>query len=51
MENSKDNIELIINGIESELVREYELKDGENKIEIIIKNKILNYEEMFASCI
>ena len=50
VENNKDNIELIINGIKSELVSKYELKEGINKIQIIIKNKINNLEYMFYKC-
>jgi len=50
VENNKNNIELIINGIKSELVKEYELRGGENKIEIKIKNKITNLEYMFYKC-
>ena len=50
VENNKNNIELIINGIKNKLVSEYELKKGENNIRIIIKNKIINLEEMFICC-
>jgi serine/threonine protein kinase len=50
VENNKNNIELKINGIKEELVKEYKLKKGENKIEIIIKNKIINLEYMFYKC-
>jgi len=49
--NNKDKIELIINGEKKELISRYELKRGENKIEIIIKNKIINLEYMFDGCI
>ena len=49
--NNKDRIELIINGEKNELTSKYELKEGENKIEIIIKNKITNLEYMFYNCI
>ena len=42
VENNKNNIELVINGIKSELVEKYELKKGKNNIEILIKNKINN---------
>jgi len=49
--NNKDKIELIINGEKNELISRYELKEGENKIEIIIKNKITNLEYMFYECI
>ena len=50
VENNKNNIDLIINGIKEELVKGYKLKKGENKIEIIIKNKITNLEYMFYNC-
>ena len=43
IENNKNNIELVINGIKSELVKDYKLKKGKNNIEILIKNKIINY--------
>ena len=36
--------------MESELVKEYKLKAGKNNIEIIIKNKITNFKEMFCGC-
>ena len=51
VENNKDKIELIINGEKNELISEYKLKEGENKLEIIIKNKITNLEYMFYNCI
>ena len=51
VENNKDKIELIINGEKNELVSRYKLKEGENKIEIIIKNKITNLEYMFYNCV
>ena len=50
MENNKNNIELVINGIKSELIEEYKLKEGKNIIEMIIKNKILSLEHMFYKC-
>ena len=50
VENNKNNIELIINGKKSELVKQYKLKDGKNNIEIIIKNNIINLEYMFYEC-
>ena len=37
VENNKDNIELIINGIKSELIDVFELEEGNNNIQIIIK--------------
>ena len=51
VENNKNNIQLIINGMKIQLVQKYELKYGENEIEIIIKNKISNFEHMFYDCI
>lgn len=48
--NNKNNISLIINGKESNLVEESFLIKGENKIELIIKNKITNLEYMFYKC-
>ena len=50
VENNKDNIELIINGIKCELSNNYKLEYGENNIQIIIKNKISNLENMFYKC-
>ena len=50
VENNKDNLELIINGEKSELVKEYELIKGINNLEIIINNKINNLEYMFHEC-
>ena len=51
VENNKNNIELRINGMESELVKEYKLKADKNNEEIIIiKNKITNFKEMFYGC-
>ena len=47
VENNKGNIKLIINGIESELIEEYNLKVGVNNIQLIILNKLLNLEYMF----
>jgi len=51
VENNKYKIKLKINGISSKLVKNYELKYGENNIEIIIKNTITNFEQMFYQCI
>ena len=50
VENNEENIELIVNGEEKGLVKEYKLKKGENKIKIIIKNKIKNLEYIFYDC-
>ena len=51
VKNNKNNIELIINDKKSELIDKYNLKVGINNIQIIIKNKIINFEEMFYGCI
>ena len=48
--NNKSKIELVINGIKSELIGKYILKEGENKIQIIIKNKLNDLEDMFRDC-
>ena len=48
--NNKDNIELIINGKKNNIVNEYELKEGENIITLIIKNKLTNLSYMFNKC-
>ena len=51
VKNNKDNIKLIINGRESKLIEEYNLKKGENNIQLIILNKLTNLEGMFqGSC-
>jgi len=50
VENNKNKIEIKINGLKEELVKEYKLNKGENEIEIIIKNKIINLEYMFYNC-
>ena len=50
VENNKNNIEIMINGIKSELIDECKLKKGKNIIEIIIKNRIINMEQMFCIC-
>ena len=47
VENNKNNIELIINNEKKNLIEKYKLKKGENKIQIIIKGKITNLEDMF----
>ena len=38
VENNKNKIELVINGKKNELVNDYELKKGENNIQLIIKH-------------
>ena len=50
VENNKKNIDLEINGKKSILINRYKLKEGNNKIKIIIKNKISNIEYMFCDC-
>ena len=51
VENNKDNIALIINGKESKLISEFNLNEGRNNIQMIIKNKLTNLEGMFSNCI
>jgi len=51
VENNKNNIKLIINGNQSKLINKYNLKDGKNKIQIIIINQLTNLENMFICCI
>ena len=48
--NNKDNIELIINGQANSLIHKCYLKEGDNIITIIIKNKLKNLSRMFTSC-
>ena len=50
VENNNNNIELIINNENKNLIEKYKLKKGENKIQIIIKGKITNLEDMFKGC-
>jgi len=45
--NNKENIILKINDIDSELIGKYNLKEGINNIQIIIKNKLTNLKDMF----
>ena len=52
VKNNKDNIKLKINGIESNLIEKFELKEGDNNIEIIIINNLLtSLEDMFFNAI
>ena len=44
------NIDLIINGERKNLISTYKLKTGENKITLIIKNKLTNLSYMFYEC-
>jgi len=50
VKKNKHNIELIINGIEYNLISKFKLKKGENNIKIITINKITNFEYMFYEC-
>ena len=50
VKNNKSNIDLIINGNKNNLVKDYNLKKGENNVKIILKNKIINLEYMFNDC-
>ncbi len=50
VENNKNNIDLIINGKKTKLIKKYKLLDGDNNITIVIKNKITNLEYMFYDC-
>ena len=50
VENNMNNIELIYDGQKYILFECYKLKKGENKIKLIIKNKITNLEYMFLGC-
>ena len=44
------NIDLIINGERKNLISTYKLKPGENKITLIIKNKLTDLSYMFYEC-
>ena len=48
--HNENDIELIINEQKSKLVKKWKLKEGENKIKMIIKNKLTNFERMFEGC-
>ena len=50
VKRNKDNIEIMIEGKKNCLMDKYKLKKGENRIEMILKNKITNLEEMFYEC-
>ena len=50
VKNNINNISLIINGNKSPLVREYDLKKGENNVKICIKNMLTNLSYMFYFC-
>ena len=49
--NNEKNIELMINVKKCELSYNYNLEEGINNIQIKIKNKITNLENMFKRCI
>ena len=50
VKNNKEKIELVINGIKNKLVKKYKLKRGENNIQIIVKDKLINLKDMFKGC-
>ena len=50
IENNKNNIDLYINRKKHILMNNVELKEGENIITIIIKNKLINLSYMFYMC-
>ena len=50
VENNKDKIDLIINGTKTNLISRYNLKKGENKIQIKLKENLYNLEYMFYEC-
>ena len=50
VENNKNNISLIIDGKQKGLVHNCELKEGENTITLLIKNKLTNLSHMFYMC-
>ena len=47
VKNNTNNIELIINGIESKLIEEYDLEKGNNNIKLIIKKQFTDLSSMF----
>ena len=50
VENNKDDIKLIIDNKQLPLIEKYYLKKGQNKIQMIILNKLTNLENMFLKC-
>jgi len=50
VENNKGNIDLIIGEKRIDLVHKYYFKKGDNKVTIIIKNKLTNLSFMFNEC-
>ena len=50
VKNNEMNIDLIINGEQSNLTNEYILEKGYNNITLIIKNKLIDLSNMFCCC-
>ena len=50
VKENKNNMDLIINGNKVDLIDKYKLKQGQNSIILIIKNKITNLSHMFDGC-
>ena len=50
VKNNENNIELIINGVKSKLIDEYDLEKGINNIKLIIKKDLINLNNMFYNC-
>ena len=48
--NNKNKIEIFINDIKKSTMYKYQLNKGDNKIKILIKNKLTNLENMFSEC-
>ena len=48
--NNKNCMELIINSVKNRLVNKCELKEGDNNIRLLIKNKLINLSYMFFEC-
>ena len=48
--NNKDNISLVVNGFPPDLYKKMNLRRGQNKIRLIIKNEIENLSYMFYDC-
>ena len=40
----------MINGVNNKLVAKYKLRKGENNIQIIIKEEITDFSDMFSEC-
>ena len=50
VKNDTNNIELIINSIESKLIEEYDLEKGNNNIKLLIKKQFTDLCSMFYDC-